>query len=75
MTLLRFALTGAVLFNLPNLFAVSVLPASAVALSVVLLAVAGAALGAMIGWAITSRIDAAVAAVRVEAPATERLAA
>ncbi len=76
MTLVRFALVGAVLLNLPNLFAASVLSASAVAVSAVLLTVAGAALGAVAGWAITSRIEAAVAAVRVETPAApERLAA
>jgi membrane protein YqaA with SNARE-associated domain len=74
-TTLRFALAGAVLFNAPNLFAASVLPAREVALGAVLLAAAGAALGAMVGWAITSRIDAAVATVRVEAPAAERLTA
>jgi hypothetical protein len=74
-TLVRFALAGAVLFNLLDPFAASVLPASTVVLSAVLLTVAGAALGAVAGWAVTSRIEAAVAAVRVEAPAAERLAA
>jgi hypothetical protein len=75
-TLVRFALVGALLLNLLDRFAASLLPASTVVMSAVLLTVAGAALGAVAGWAITSRIEAAVAEVRVEAPAApERLAA
>jgi hypothetical protein len=74
MTTSRLAIVGAIAFNIPTIFAAAALPASAVAIAAVGLAVIGAGLGTVTGWAITSQIDAAVAQVR-PAPVAERLAA
>jgi hypothetical protein len=75
MTISRSAVAGAVMLNIPTIFAASALSASAVAISAVVLAAVGAAIGAVSAWAITDRIDEAVAAGEVAPAAAERLAA
>lgn len=73
MTTSHFAIAGAAILNLPTLFAASLLPAGAVAVTAILLAATGAALGALVGWAITRGGDAATA--WVESADEERMAA
>jgi hypothetical protein len=76
MTISRFAIAGAAVLNVPTLVAASALPTSAVVLGAVFLAAAGAALGAITGWAIIGRIDAAVATPAIaEAATVQRIAA
>jgi membrane protein YqaA with SNARE-associated domain len=74
MTTSHFAIAGAAILNLPTLFAASLLPAGAVAVTAVLLAATGAALGALVGWAITRGGEVAATA-RVEPADAERIAA
>jgi membrane protein YqaA with SNARE-associated domain len=74
MTVTRSAAAGALVLNLPTLFAAAALPAAAVAISAFALAAVGAALGALTRWAISHRIDEAVAA-STGASGIERLAA
>ena len=74
MTIPRLAVAGAIAFNIPTIFAAAALPAGALAIAAVGLAVIGAGLGTITGWAITSQIDAAVARAR-PASVAERLAA
>jgi hypothetical protein len=74
MTIPRLAIAGAIAFNIPTMFAAGALPAGALAIAAVGLAVIGAGLATITGWAITSRIDAAVAQAR-PAHVAERLAA
>jgi membrane protein YqaA with SNARE-associated domain len=74
MTVTRSAAAGALLLNLPTVFAATALPAAALATSAFALAAAGAALGALTWWAISHRVDEAVAE-STEAHGGERLAA
>jgi membrane protein YqaA with SNARE-associated domain len=73
MTTSHFAIAGAAILNLPTLFAASMLPAGAVAVTAIVLAATGAALGALVGWAITRGEVAATA--WVESADEERMAA
>ena len=76
MTISRLAATGAIVLNVPMIFAASIVPVSTVALSVVLLSAIGAALGAVTGWAISTRPETTLTAETQAAPAnTERIAA
>jgi hypothetical protein len=76
MTISRLAAAGAIVLNVPMIFAASILPVGAVALSVVLLAAIGAALGAVTAWAISTQPEPAPAAATPMAPArAERIAA
>ena len=59
MTISRSAAAGAIVLNVPMIFAASILPVGAVALSVVLLAAIGAALGAVTAWAISTQPEPA----------------
>ena len=59
MTISRLAAAGAIVLNVPMIFAASILPVGAVALSVVLLAAIGAALGAVTAWAISTQPEPA----------------
>ena len=71
----RLALAGAIVLNIPTIFAATVLPAGAVVISAIVLAALGAAIGAVTGWAIAAQAGEP-ATVTVAAPArTERLAA
>jgi membrane protein YqaA with SNARE-associated domain len=72
MTTTRLAVAGALVLNIPTLFAAAVLPAGAIVIAALALAAIGAALGAVTGWAITSPAEQAAVAA---APAYERLAA
>ncbi len=76
MTISRLAATGAIVLNVPMIFAASIMPVGAIVLSVILLAAIGAALGAVTGWAISTQPETALAAATPVAPAgTERIAA
>ncbi len=76
MTISRLAATGAIVLNVPIIFAASIMPVSAIVLSVILLAAIGAALGAVTGWAISTQPETAPAAATRKAHAsTERIAA
>lgn len=75
MTISRLAIAGAIAFNIPTIFAASALPAGALVITALVMAVIGAVLGTVAGWAITSQIDAAVAAEAQPVPVAERLAA
>ena len=72
MTATRLAVAGALVLNIPTLFAATVLSTGAIVISALVLAAVGAALGAVTGWAIATPAEReAVAAL----PAQERLAA
>jgi membrane protein YqaA with SNARE-associated domain len=76
MTISRLAAVGAIVLNVPMIFAASILSVGAVVLSVVLLATIGAALGAVTGWATATQLETAVADATPVAPAgAERIAA
>jgi hypothetical protein len=75
MTITRFAVAGAILLNVPTLAAASALPALSVAVSALVLAFLGAALGGVTGWAILRRDEGAVTAVSPASRADDRLAA
>ena len=76
MTISRLAAAGAIVLNVPMIFAASILPVGAVALSVVLLAAIGAALGAVTAWAISTQPEPAHAtATPVASAGAERIAA
>lgn len=72
MTATRLAVAGALVLNIPTLFAATVLSSGAIVISALLLAAIGAALGAVTGWAIATPAEQAAVAA---APAYERLAA
>jgi hypothetical protein len=75
MTTTRLALIGAAALNVPTIFAGTLLPAGAVAVSAAVLAASGAALGAILGWGITRRSDQVAATPRSEPAEYERMAA
>jgi hypothetical protein len=75
MTTIRFAIIGAAALNAPTIFAGTVLSAGALALSAVVLAATGAALGVMFGWGISNRSDDVAATPQFEPAAIERIAA
>jgi hypothetical protein len=75
MTTTRLALIGAAALNVPTIFAGTLLPAGAVALSAAVLAPTGAALGAMLGWGISKCTDQVAASARSEPAGYERIAA
>jgi hypothetical protein len=76
MTITRPAAAGAIVLNLPMIFAAPILSVGAGALSVILLAVIGAALGAVTAWAISTQPEPAPAAATPVAPTgAERIAA
>lgn len=76
MTIFPLAAAGAIVLNVPMIFAASVLSVGALALSVVLLAAIGAALGAVTAWAISMQPETAAADTTPLAPAgAERIAA
>jgi membrane protein YqaA with SNARE-associated domain len=71
MTATRLAVAGALVLNIPTIFAATVLSAGAIVISAIVLAAIGAALGAVTGWAIAAPAEPAVVAAAVH----ERLAA
>jgi membrane protein YqaA with SNARE-associated domain len=71
MTATRVAVAGALILNVPTVFAATTLSAGAILISVVVLAAIGAALGAVTGWAITTPAEPTA----VVATEHERLAA
>jgi hypothetical protein len=75
MTTTRLAIIGAAVLNVPTIFAGTLLPAAAVAVSAAVLAATGAALGAVLGWGISPRTDQVAATPRVESAGFERIAA
>ncbi|MEP6642304.1 MAG: hypothetical protein ABJB93_10410 [Gaiellales bacterium] len=75
MTTTRLAVIGAAVLNVPTIFAATLLPAGAVAVSAAVLAATGAGLGAMLGWGISNRTDQPAATPRVESADFERIAA
>jgi hypothetical protein len=75
MTPTRLALIGAAALNVPTIFAGTLLPAGAVALSAAVLAASGAALGTILGWGITKRTDHVAATPRSEPAEYQRIAA
>jgi hypothetical protein len=75
MTITRFAVAGAVLLNVPTLAAASALPALSIVVSALVLAVLGAALGAVTGLAILRHDEGAAAAVSPASRDAERIAA
>jgi hypothetical protein len=76
MTNSRLAAAGAIVLNLPMIFAASTLSVAAATLSVVLLAAIGAALGAVTAWAISTQPEPVPAAATPVAPTgAERIAA
>ena len=76
MTIPRLAAAGAIVLNVPMIFAASILSVAAVALSVTLLAAIGAALGAVTAWAISTQPETAPTAETPVAPTdAERIAA
>ncbi len=75
MTINRLALAGALVLNIPTIFAASVLPAGAVVISALVLAAIGASLGAVTGWAIAAPSGARATAAERSPAYAERLAA
>jgi membrane protein YqaA with SNARE-associated domain len=76
MTTFRLATAGAIVLNLPMIFAAATLPVAAATLSMVLLAAIGAALGAVTAWAISTQPEPVPAAATPVAPNdAERIAA
>ncbi len=76
MTNSRLAAAGAIVLNVPMIFAASILSVAAIVLSVVLLSSIGAALGAVTAWAISPQPETAPAAATPVTPAgAERIAA
>jgi len=71
MTATRLAIAGALILNIPAIFAATTLSAGAILISVVVLAAIGAALGAVTGWAIATPAEPTAIAVTEH----ERLAA
>ena len=72
MTTTRLAVAGALVLNIPTIVAAAFLSAGAVVITAVVLAVVGAALGTVTGWAIAPTAEETTVAA---APAHERLAA
>jgi hypothetical protein len=72
MTVNQTAIVGAIALNVPTLAAAAFLPAVPLAVMAVALATLGAALGALVGWAIQPEPEVAVASW---AEVEERLAA
>jgi membrane protein YqaA with SNARE-associated domain len=76
MTIHHLAAAGAIVLNAPIMFAASALSVGALAVSVVLLAAIGAALGAITAWAISTQPETVAADTTTLAPArAERIAA
>jgi hypothetical protein len=75
MTTTRLAVIGAAVLNVPTIFAATVLPAGAVAISAAVLAAAGAGLGTILGWGISHRSDQVAATPQSEPAGYERMAA
>ncbi len=75
MTATRLAIAGALVLNIPTIFAASALPAGAVVISALVLAAIGAALGAVTAWAIAAPSAALASAVESSPAHAERLAA
>jgi membrane protein YqaA with SNARE-associated domain len=75
MTTTRLAFIGAAVLNVPTIFAATLLPAGAIAISAAVLAATGAGLGAMLGWGISKRTDQPAATARFEPAGVERIAA
>ena len=71
MTATRLAIAGALILNIPAIFAATTLSAGAILISVVVLAAIGAALGAVTGWAIATPAEPTAVVVTEQ----ERLAA
>jgi membrane protein YqaA with SNARE-associated domain len=67
----RTALAGAVILNVPTLVAAAFLPATALVVMAVALAVLGASLGALVGWS----LQPAAAHTVVELPVYEEVRA
>lgn len=75
MTSNRLALAGALVLNIPTIFAAAVLPAGAVVISALVLAAIGASLGAVTGRALAAPSAAAETAAESSPAYAERLAA
>jgi membrane protein YqaA with SNARE-associated domain len=75
MTISRLAITGAIVLNIPTLFATAALPATAVVISALVLATVGAALGAVTGWAIAGPAAEPAVGTIAASQRDERLAA
>jgi membrane protein YqaA with SNARE-associated domain len=73
MTAVRTAIAGALALNVPSVYGATALPIGAVAISVVALAIVGAVLGAVTGWAIERTPGTTASVYELRRP--ERLAA
>lgn len=74
-TTARSAVAGALVLNLPSVYWAFVLPAPAAVAAATLLAILGAALGAIAGWALEAPRRPELRAVRAPARERDRLAA
>ncbi|HEY3766736.1 MAG TPA: hypothetical protein VGL44_16350 [Gaiellales bacterium] len=63
MTITRFAIAGAIVLNIPTIFAATALSAGALVTSAIVLAAIGAALGAVTAWAVATPAATRVAVV------------
>ena len=75
MTSNRLLIAGALVLNIPTVFAAAVLPAGAVVISALVLAAIGASLGAVTGWALAGPSAATETAAESSPAYAERLAA